>query len=218
MRRTQPVKRLLCSVSVCCFFRTVFHAAPDLRLQPSAGSVTGCLSSTQCSGSRVPWGPELMSLANHRSGQVFHRAVLWFAGDVPDQTLGRKPIVGLTLLKSKAGPPLRAVESLTLGEFGFCILSQVPGITCFWWQRAWVCPVVRELQRQLLLDATNKCRVSGLPQTPESESVFFQCQQVVHMYVLVSSAGLEQDKQLPKGQSLFSSIKFCWHTAAPICL
>lgn len=106
-----------------------------------------------------------MSLANHRSGQVFHRAVLWFAGDVPDQTLGRKPIVGLTLLKSKAGPPLQAVESLALGEFGFRILSQVPGITRCWWRWDWVCPVVRELQRQPLLDAADKCRVSGLPQT-----------------------------------------------------
>lgn len=101
-----PVKRLWGSVSVGSFFHPVFHAATGLRLRHNADSVTGCLSSTQCSGSRVPRGSELMSLANHRSGQVFRRAVLWFGGDVPDQALGMQPIVSLTCLKNKAGPPL----------------------------------------------------------------------------------------------------------------
>ena len=38
-----------------------------------------------------------MALANHRSGQVFRKAVLWFGRDIPDQVLGIKPIVSLTL-------------------------------------------------------------------------------------------------------------------------
>lgn len=44
-----------------------------------------------------PWGSELMALANRRSGQVFRKAVLWFGRDIPDQVLGIKPIVSLTL-------------------------------------------------------------------------------------------------------------------------
>lgn len=34
-----------------------------------------------------------MALADHGSGQVFRKAVLWFGRDVPNRVLGMKPIV-----------------------------------------------------------------------------------------------------------------------------
>lgn len=65
----------------------------SLGLQHRARPVCPALSAPEVG---VPRGFELMALANHRSGQVFLRAVLWFGRDVHDQALGTKPIVGVT--------------------------------------------------------------------------------------------------------------------------
>ena len=86
--------RVRCASSAfVVFIHIIFCAAPSLGLQHRAGSVCPALSAPEVG---VPQGFELLALANHRSGQVFLRAVLWFGRDVHDQALGTKPIVSMT--------------------------------------------------------------------------------------------------------------------------
>lgn len=119
------VQHLSCLVSSCCCVRVVFSVQPSSGLPHSAGAAG--LSCTQRSEAGVPWGSEPVVLANHRSGQVFCRVVLWFGRGVPDPALDPEPIVSLTVDVSgkQRSVPHQEPESFELVESSFWFLSQV---------------------------------------------------------------------------------------------
>lgn len=61
-----------------------FPCSPGLGLSTARAPLPLACPALSAPGAGVPQGPELMALANRRSGQLFCKAVLWFGRDVPN--------------------------------------------------------------------------------------------------------------------------------------